>query len=85
LLTVLARSQDRVLTRAQIIDAVASGESPDSERAIDIRISRLRRKMAQAGLNSSLLRTVRGYGYKLESAGRRGQVRGKAGASSSDA
>jgi len=85
LLNVLARSQDRVLTRGQIIDAVASGESPDSERAIDIRISRLRRKMAQAGLNSSLLRTVRGYGYKLESVGRRGQARGKAGASSSDA
>jgi DNA-binding response OmpR family regulator len=80
LLNVLARSQDRVLTRAQLIDAVASGESPDSERAIDVLISRLRRKMTQAGLNSSLLRTVRGYGYKLETAGRRGQVRGKAGA-----
>ena len=85
LLLALARSQDRVLSRAQIIDAVASGEPPESERAIDIQISRLRRKMAAAGLDASLLKTMRGYGYKLASAGKRPQLGGSAGASRSRA
>lgn len=68
LLKFLARNQDRVLTRAQIIDAIADGEPPESERAIDIRISRLRRKLRELGLDASLLKTVHGGGYKLASA-----------------
>lgn len=67
LLRFLARNLDRVVTRAQIIDAVADGEPPESERAIDVRISRLRRRMAQLGLDASLLKTVHGSGYKLAS------------------
>lgn len=69
LLSFLARNHDRALTRAQIIDAIVGGEPPESERAIDIRISRLRRKLRQIGLDASRLRTVHGYGYKLSSAG----------------
>ncbi|MGE7468106.1 response regulator transcription factor [Bosea sp. NPDC003192] len=67
LLKFLARNLDRVVTRAQIIDAVADGEPPESERAIDVRISRLRRRMAKLGLDASLLKTVHGSGYKLAS------------------
>lgn len=67
LLSFLARNQDRALTRAQIIDAIVGAEPPESERAIDIRISRLRRRLRQAGLDASRLRTVHGYGYKLTS------------------
>jgi DNA-binding response OmpR family regulator len=85
LLVTLARSQDRVLSRAQIIDAVASGEPPESERAIDIQISRLRRKLADAGLDAALLKTVRGYGYKLAAPAKRVQAGGNAGASRSRA
>lgn len=71
LLSVLAKGRGRVLTRAQLIDAVASGEPPESERAIDILVSRLRKKMATAGLDASRVRTVRGYGYKLESSAKK--------------
>ncbi len=67
LLKFLARNLDRVLTRAQIIDAVAEGEPPESERAIDVRMSRLRRKFRELGLDAALLRTVHGSGYKLAS------------------
>jgi DNA-binding response OmpR family regulator len=84
MLTALARSPDRVLTRAQMIDAVTSGDAPETERAIDIRISRLRRKLAEAGLDAALLKTVRGYGYKLETTPRL-QARGAGRASRRDA
>ena len=61
----LARNPDRVLTRAQIIDAIAEGEPPESERAVDIRMSRLRRRLKSIGLDAALLKTVHGSGYKL--------------------
>ncbi|WP_171070111.1 response regulator transcription factor [Methylobacterium terricola] len=67
LLKLMARNPDCVLTRAQMIDACAGGEAPESERAVDIRISRLRRKLTQLGLDAALLRTVHGSGYKLVS------------------
>ena len=67
LLRLLASNPNRVITRAQIIDAIAGSEPPDSERAIDIRISRLRKKFATIGLRSDDLRTVHGSGYKLAS------------------
>jgi DNA-binding response OmpR family regulator len=65
LLRFLARNPDRVLTRAQIIDAIAEGEPPESERAVDIRMSRLRRRLKSIGLDAALLKTVHGAGYKL--------------------
>lgn len=65
LLRFLARNPDRVLTRAQIIDAIAEGEPPESERAVDIRMSRLRRRLKSIGLDAALLKTVHGSGYKL--------------------
>lgn len=85
LLRFLTRNQDRVLTRAQIIDAIADGEPPESERAIDVRISRLRRKLRELGLDASLLRTVHGGGYKLVSAAAGRQPGGGAAASRSSA
>ena len=63
-----ARNPDRVMTRAQIIDAISGGEPPENERAIDVRISRLRRRLKELGLESGDLRTVHGGGYKLASA-----------------
>lgn len=63
-----ARNPDRVMTRAQIIDAISGGEPPENERAIDVRISRLRRRLKELGLESGALRTVHGGGYKLASA-----------------
>jgi len=67
LLRTLASNPDRVISRAQIIDAIAGRDPPDSERAVDIRISRLRKKFAMIGLKPDDLRTVHGTGYKLAS------------------
>lgn len=67
LLRLLASNPDRVITRAQMIDAIAGSDPPESERAIDIRISRLRKKLAAVGLNPESVRTVHGTGYKLAS------------------
>ncbi|CVI54354.1 response regulator transcription factor [Agrobacterium leguminum] len=67
LVRLLALNPNRVITRAQIIDAIAGSEPPDSERAIDIRISRLRKRFAMIGLKPEDLRTVHGSGYKLAS------------------
>lgn len=65
LLRLLASNPNRVITRAQIIDAIAGSDPPDSERAIDIRVSRLRKKFTAIGLKADDLRTVHGSGYKL--------------------
>lgn len=67
LLRFLAQNPDRVMTRAQMIDAIVGAEPPESERAIDIRMSRLRGKLRGIGLQAEQLRTVHGIGYKLSS------------------
>ena len=65
LLLVLARNSERVMTRSQLIDAIVRTDSPESERAIDVLISRLRRKIETDPENPKILLTVRGYGYRL--------------------
>ena len=51
-----------VVTRAVLVAAGWPGETP-ARNALDVRIMRLRRRIASAGLN---IRTVRSQGYLLE-------------------
>lgn len=67
LLQTLACGNGRVLSRSQLIDATTSDAGPDSERAIDILVSRLRKKLSADTAGWSLV-TVRGIGYRLECA-----------------
>jgi two-component system OmpR family response regulator len=68
LLRVLAEHPRRVLTRDQLLD-LARGENADNyDRAIDVQISRLRRKLAIAGGGGNLIRTVRNEGYMFMAA-----------------
>lgn len=53
----------RVLTRDELIHAARGRESEAFDRAIDIQISRLRRKLNAPG--DTLIRTVRNEGYML--------------------
>ncbi|VVE28014.1 response regulator transcription factor [Pandoraea terrigena] len=66
LLAFLARGGGRVFSRAQLIDAITGITDPESDRAIDILVSRLRRKLSVDGQDTQArLTTVRGMGYRL--------------------
>jgi two-component system OmpR family response regulator len=53
----------RVLTRDQLLDYARGAESEHYDRAIDVQISRLRRKLAAGDPATELIRTVRNEGY----------------------
>lgn len=62
----------RVLTRDQLLD-YARGEDSDSyDRAIDVQVSRLRRKLSAGRGGDELIRTVRNEGYMFTAAVARG-------------
>jgi two-component system phosphate regulon response regulator OmpR len=63
LLTALARTPGRPLTREQLSDAVQSGGYKPQDRTVDVQVARLRRKLAEAAPGSEWIDTVRGEGY----------------------
>ncbi len=67
ILTALARTPGRVLSRAQLLD-MALGETYEGyERTIDVHIKNLRRKLTDAGAGEGCtIITVHGIGYKLQ-------------------
>jgi DNA-binding response OmpR family regulator len=62
-LEVFLTRSNRLLSRATISDAIGFAEEPESSRAVDIRIMRLRKKIEEDPSNPKFLRTVRGEGY----------------------
>lgn len=62
LLAALATRPRRVLSRAQLLE-LAHGQAGENERSIDIRVTRLRKKIEPDPEKPSLIRTVRGEGY----------------------
>ena len=65
LLEYLMRHQGRVLTRTQIVDAVWRYDMEALSNVVDIYIHYLRDKVDQ-GFSKSIIKTVRGVGYKIE-------------------
>jgi two-component system response regulator CpxR len=65
LLLSLAKAHGRVKTREQLIEEVADREWDVFDRAIDMHISSLRKKLGDDPKNPSFIKTVRGYGYQL--------------------
>jgi two-component system response regulator AdeR len=65
LLVHMARSPSRVFTRSELVDACLPG-SDALDRTVDSHISKLRRKLEEAGL-SAMPTGVRGVGYRLGS------------------
>ena len=61
-LNLLVRNPEKVYTRRQIIDNVKGGDYPVTDRVVDIRMVKLRRKL---GSWAEHLITVRGVGYKI--------------------
>ena len=66
LLLALAERPGRVLAREQLLQ-LSRGEASDSvDRAVDLAISRLRRKLGQAASGAeALVQTLRGEGYRF--------------------
>ena len=67
LLEFLMRNSGRVLTRSQLIDRVWGGDYFGDTKTLDVHIKRLRSKIEVDSANPSLIQTIRGLGYKLES------------------
>lgn len=63
LLRVLAENPNRPLNRDWLLEAVAHRETEAFDRAIDLRITRLRRKIENDPSHPEAIRTVRGVGY----------------------
>lgn len=65
LLLVLLERPNRVLTRDMLMDLLRGRQAGPFDRAIDVAVSRLRRKLEDDGRNPQLIKTVRGGGYVL--------------------
>ena len=63
ILYALARRPGMVFTRYQIVDAVRGEDYPVTDRAVDVQIVSLRKKLGSCG---SYIETVRGVGYRFK-------------------
>ena len=66
LLEMLIRAGGRVVTREEITAALLEREASPYDRALDVHISHLRRKLASGG---EMIRTIRGIGYVFAAKG----------------
>lgn len=65
LLASFFRSPNRVLSRDTLLDAISRGDDPQFDRAVDVTISRLRKKIERDPKTPELILTVPGVGYRL--------------------
>jgi two-component system OmpR family response regulator len=65
LLLALLERANHVLTRDMLLDLLRGRQAGPFDRAIDVAVSRLRRKLEDRGLHAQLIKTVRSGGYVL--------------------
>ena len=70
LLRAFAERPGRVLTRDQLLEAARGSEADVFDRAMDVQISRLRKKLDD-GSGRELIATIRGEGYRFDARVRR--------------
>jgi two-component system phosphate regulon response regulator OmpR len=63
LLRTLAERPNRVLSRDQLLELAHGKDIEPFDRSIDIRITRLRKKLGDDAASPRLIRTIRGIGY----------------------
>lgn len=68
LLKTFAENPDRVLNRDQLAELAYDRQWNPFDRSLDIRISRLRRKIERNPSKPEVIRTVRGVGYRFTAA-----------------
>ena len=69
LLEALMRSPGKVVSREDLSKAVLGRAFDPFDRSLDMHVSRLRRKLSQAGMEEDQVKTVRGIGYQLAAEG----------------
>lgn len=65
ILTLLMRSVGQLVTREVLLQALWRNPLPANSKSLDMHLSALRRKLAEAG-SQEVIRTVRGIGFRLE-------------------
>lgn len=65
LMKIFAANTHQPLSRARLVDDLGKGDGSAQERAIDVQITRLRRKLEADPKQPRYLQTVRGAGYML--------------------
>jgi len=65
LLAALAARPQRILTREELYDAVWGRELRRADRSVDVYVSRLRTKLAEAIPGRTLIHTHNGIGYRF--------------------
>lgn len=68
LMQALLERPRRILTRDELLDIARGPDSDSYDRAIDVQVSRLRRKLDDGAGRSELIRTVRNEGYIFDAA-----------------
>lgn len=66
LLEALVLSSGKVMSRERLFELTRHGEFEAYDRAIDILVARIRKKLGDCGDNPKFLKTVRGAGYMLD-------------------
>ena len=65
LMKIFAAQPGETMSRARLVEALGQGDSKAQERAIDVQITRLRRKIEADPKSPRYLQTVRGAGYTI--------------------
>ncbi len=65
LLEALMRSAGKVVNREELSQSVLGREFDPFDRSLDMHVSRLRRKLSDAGASVDQVKTIRGVGYQL--------------------
>ena len=63
LLAAFARNPNRVLSRESLLDLAHNRDSEPFDRSIDVRITRIRRKVERDPGKPQIIKTMRGAGY----------------------
>lgn len=75
ILEALLEARGATLHRSQLLARIAAvDDEPPSERAVDLHISRLRRRLAEVGGHRHYVESVYGIGYRLAAADARQQL-----------
>jgi two-component system OmpR family response regulator len=72
LLKVFAANPKRVLSRERLLELANARDAEDFDRAVDLRIMRIRRKIEIDPTKPAVIRTIRGGGYLFSPTGEKG-------------